>query len=162
MGAKNKDKDSLGRVVKINQSVGAAGKEKKLPEQLRDDGTMQPPSILTKRSKQVWLAATIHLRKLDTLAKVDYVALEVYCTTLDIYWKLAKDVKTRGTMIEVSLRGDINIKPHPGLSIMKNCIDTINALGTKLYLNPVSRNRLAASLESVNKEDCDPAEELLN
>ena len=108
------------------------------------------PGWLTDYGGRVWDTVIAELEPLGLLSPVDRDILAAYCD-MTAFAKEARDQLRRDGITRPGRDG--GLVKHPAWSVYKAAVDEVNALGTKLALNPSARLRMLHELDDLDLDD---------
>lgn len=120
--------------------------------------------LQSKRAKDLFLQKANQLIKLKILSDMDIEQLVVYAGSLDMLFTCMREIKRKGTFIEIYAEdkaGKLFLKgmiPNPNIKLYREMIEITNRIGSDFGFSPVSRMKLKAE----KPEDKDPFQKLLD
>ena len=112
---------------------------------IKPDGTVtnvpNPPSWLTKESKQEWRRVIRSLCARRILNPEDFGTLEAYCVAMGTARRMSETIERDGDFIETPQ----GLRRHPGVPTMFSALTEGRRLAAELGLTPASRNKAKAS-----------------
>jgi P27 family predicted phage terminase small subunit len=104
------------------------------------------PAHLSKEEAQIFEEVATLMMENESLAELDYNAVEQYSVQLNIFRKAKKELeknKNGYVVPHTNKAGATNMIPSPWLTILKTSQDALIKLNAKLGLTPVDRNKVA-------------------
>lgn len=121
------------------------------------------PTHLSPAAKKIYKEVVQRLFAMKMLLPVDEYALSLYASAMATAIKVQKELDKEGYLITVKdENGDLcKVMVNPMVKVLKDAVNTANAIGSQFGWSPVSRIRLAAMASGKDK-DKDDFEDSIN